>query len=77
MARTVDQIQADIDAVNAQAALGDTMVRAADGSEVQSRTEAQRLAALVALRQELASAVADQTGTPRRRVFSMFGRTGY
>jgi hypothetical protein len=77
MARTAEQIQVDIDAVLAQAAIGDSMVHNADGSGVQSRSEGDRLRALSALRAELAAvnAAGSPTGPTRTVVFSP--STGY
>lgn len=77
MARTVEQIQADIDAVRAQAAQGEVSVRNADGSGVDGRSEADRARALAALEQELASATIVASGGRKRRVYAMFPRTGY
>jgi hypothetical protein len=45
--RTIEQIQADIDVVLAQAAIGDQVVRNADGSEVQSRSEGESRSVVV------------------------------
>lgn len=77
MARTAEQIQADIDAVLAQAVIGDAAVRNADGSEVQSRSEGDRLRALGSLRAELAAVTASNSATGRSRTVVFTPSTGY
>ena len=66
MARTVEQIQADIEKVQADAA-AESEIQGPDGRRVVNRPEGDRQKALAALRQELAAAEASAAAAPRTR----------
>lgn len=77
MARSVQQIQADLDSVNAEMASSESMVRGPDGREIQSRTTSSAVVAKAALQVELAAAQAVAGNTSRVRQIRLSGSSGF